>query len=49
MLEDCILLIFFLSIPQKDFKSSLNTMKVNFSNPATGAQKLIDFEDERKT
>ncbi|AGV14337.1 small subunit ribosomal protein S6e, variant [Cryptococcus neoformans var. grubii H99] len=24
-------------------------MKVNFSNPATGAQKLIDFEDERKT
>ncbi|WVF69205.1 hypothetical protein IAT40_003981 [Kwoniella sp. CBS 6097] len=24
-------------------------MKVNFSNPATGAQKLVDFEDERKT
>ncbi|OXL08988.1 small subunit ribosomal protein S6e [Cryptococcus neoformans Gb118] len=24
-------------------------MKVNFSNPATGVQKLIDFEDERKT
>ena len=28
---------------------SLNIMKLNVANPATGAQKLFDFEDERQT
>ena len=31
------------------FVDQHHTMKVNVANPATGAQKLYDFEDDRKT
>ena len=38
----------------RDFSKSSSTsdqtakMKINFSNPATGQQKLVDIDDERK-